>query len=55
MTNILQCNCKNEFQDKTYGKGMRLMNSIGPDDKPTGYRCTVCGREYRNSDVKKKK
>lgn len=23
---IMQCNCKHEFQDETYGKGMRLHN-----------------------------
>ncbi len=34
---IAKCDCKNEYQDKLYGKGMRLKNSTG-----SGYRCTVC-------------
>lgn len=42
-TEIKKCksNCKNEFQDQTYGPGMRVMNStrakIGGN-----FRCTVC-------------
>lgn len=55
MVQIAQCTCKSDFQDRTYGKGMRLMNTTGTDDKVTGYRCTVCGKEYRLSDVKKNK
>ena len=45
-TKILMCSCKHEFQDKTYGKGMRVHNSFKP--KETGrahYRCTVCRHE----------
>lgn len=39
-------NCKNEFQDKTYGKGNRLFNwGSGKGAKPKRYRCTVCGQE----------
>jgi predicted SprT family Zn-dependent metalloprotease len=38
-TIIAKCDCVNEYQDKTYGKGMRAKNSKG-----TGYRCTVCGK-----------
>jgi len=37
---ILSCNCKSEFQDKTYGKNKRVKN---PAKKAGGYRCTVCG------------
>jgi len=38
---ILRCTCIHLFQDKQYGKGMRLHN---PCLKPQpGYRCTVCG------------
>ena len=53
MTEIIQCNCKSEFQDEIYGKGMRLANIAGKD-KPSAYHCTVCGREYRIGEVKKK-
>lgn len=37
-TVVQKCTCISEFQDKTYGKGMRVKNSSG-----TGYKCTVCG------------
>lgn len=37
--------CKSEFQDKEYGKGMRVHNQC--TKKPTannpGIRCTCCG------------
>lgn len=39
-TTIKQCKCVNEFQDRTYGKGMRLHN-LKEGDK--GGKCTVCG------------
>ena len=39
---LLQCTCKNEWQDKRYGKGVRLHNRMGKTDK---FRCTVCGFE----------
>jgi hypothetical protein len=32
--------CKNEYQDKIYGKNRRVMNPV----KQGGYRCTVCGK-----------
>lgn len=42
----LKCTCQHEWQDKTYGKGMRVCN---PTAKKSGdkviYRCTVCKRE----------
>ena len=44
---ILPCSCKHEYQDETYGTGMRVHNPA-PKAGPTGgYRCTVC------SNVKK--
>lgn len=45
-TKVLKCVCESSFQDKTYGKGMRLMNqtSKGNKDKIT-YRCTICKKE----------
>ena len=38
------CSSKNithEFQDKAYGKFMRIFNSCGKDGKKA--RCTICG------------
>lgn len=40
---IMPCNCKSDFQDREYGKGMRVFNPAGKNgDK---FRCTVCGKE----------
>ena len=40
---ILLCKCVNEFQDKKYGKGMRVHT---PKNKEINkYKCTVCGNE----------
>ncbi len=47
---ILKCNCINEFQDKTYGKGLRVHNPAGKantKDFGSKHICTVC------KDVKK--
>lgn len=52
MTDIFKCTCNNEFQDETYGKGMRVMNSKG-GDKISGWTCTVCGRTYSINEVRK--
>ena len=39
-TIILNCKCKNEFQDKEYGKNRRVCNYMGKTrDKAC---CTVC-------------
>lgn len=44
---ILRCTCKHDFQDKTYGSGMRVHNPCPPKGKTDDpkYRCTVCGAE----------
>lgn len=43
MSKIIPCNCVNEFQDREYGKGMRVFNTAGKNgDKLC---CTVCGKE----------
>lgn len=40
---IMQCSCKSEFQDKTYGKGQRVHN-VGQKSKANPPMvCTVCG------------
>ena len=41
MVVIKQCTCTHEFQDKTYGKRMRVCN----ETKGSRARCTVCGKE----------
>lgn len=40
-TKILSCDCKNEFQDKEYGKGKRVCNT-----NARGAKCTVCGSQH---------
>ena len=46
---VKRCNCSGtpaaDFQDKTYGKGMRVMNL---DFKKTNATCTVCGAKHKN-------
>lgn len=43
-TAVKQCTCKEgpaaEYQDKVYGKNMRLHNEM---TKIKGLKCTVCG------------
>lgn len=34
---IMVCTCKNEYQDKKYGKQQRVFN-----EAIKGWRCTVC-------------
>lgn len=44
---IRPCNCKNEFQDNTYGKQNRVWNHApGKGAKPKRYRCTICHAEH---------
>ena len=46
-TEIKRCKCSGtpaaDFQDKTYGQGMRVMNQ----DMKKGYTCTVCGANHK--------
>lgn len=49
-TKIKECTCEHEYQDKKYGKHMRVMNKCkakGLKDKPE-WRCTVCGRIHED-------
>lgn len=40
---IKKCTCTNEYQDKKYGKNLRVMNTIFKGKTGgTKYRCTVC-------------
>ena len=43
---LIKCDCKSEFQDKTYGVNTRVANQIvkKSGDKKFG-RCTVCGKD----------
>jgi len=39
---LMKCTCEHAFQDKRYGKSIRVHNQ--KVDRTT-YRCTVCGKE----------
>lgn len=43
---LIKCDCKSDFQDKTYGQNTRVANRIvvKSGDKKIG-RCTICGNE----------
>jgi hypothetical protein len=42
-TKVIECTCKSEFQDKTYGVSKRLHNyALKANGGKGGYRCTVC-------------
>jgi hypothetical protein len=45
---IAYCACKNDFQEKQYGQGLRVFNHAPGKDGSSlknRFRCTVCGRE----------
>lgn len=42
-TKVYPCNCKSEFQDKLYGKGLRLFNMRDPKKHKGEGTCTICG------------
>lgn len=51
---IMKCTCNHEFQDETYGKGMRVFNPIGKgSNQGDNYICTVCGKTSGGSKSKK--
>lgn len=40
---VVKCSCRSEFQDKTYGSGLRLHNyALNAFNKTGGWRCSVC-------------
>jgi hypothetical protein len=43
---IHKCSCVHEYQDATYGTGMRVMNPCKPGNPQNFVRCTVCLKEY---------
>lgn len=53
-TKVMKCTCNNTFQDTQYGKNMRLFNPIGKGNQDAGFRCTVCNKEVRAGEAKKK-
>jgi len=42
MSAIKQCDCVHEFQDKRYGKGMRVHTPTKSIKSGGAWRCTVC-------------
>jgi hypothetical protein len=43
-TKVMPCSCESNFQDRIYGKNMRVFNQTRKNNDRT-YRCTVCGKE----------
>lgn len=43
-TKVVNCTCKNDFQDKRYGKGKRVANY---SRKHNIYKCTVCSTSHQ--------
>lgn len=43
-TKIIRCGCQHEYQDKQYGKHLRLMNISGKEKNE--FICTVCGKRH---------
>ena len=39
---VMPCSCASEYQDKKYGKMMRLFNEMKADNM---WRCTICGKD----------
>ncbi len=47
-TVIVQCDCPNDFQDKTYGKNKRVANHApSKGAQKDRYRCTSCKKEHK--------
>ena len=40
---LAKCDCENDFQDRMYGKGVRVHNKMKGDIKHG--RCVVCGKD----------
>lgn len=50
-TRIMKCLCYHEYQDKIYGKNMRIFNMKGDGERWT---CTVCRNEVYRAKRKSK-
>jgi len=44
MTTIRPCTCEHEYQDKKYGKWMRVHNEGVASKGQIKWTCTVCGK-----------
>lgn len=44
---IKKCTCTHTFQDKKYGRKLRVHNKAVKKGSSDVYRCTVCGNEKR--------
>ena len=44
-TAVKHCRCPHGFQDRRYGKGMRVHNRTNQKEATAqqGWRCTICG------------
>ena len=50
---IAKCSCKNAFQDKFYGRGMRVHNGCELEGgKYRSLRCTSCTLEKKRADAR---
>lgn len=46
-TTKVNCTCKHEYQDKTYGPGVRIANGTAKGtDTTREVRCTVCSKMH---------
>lgn len=46
---LVKCKCESEFQDKRYGKGVRLSTPVNKTrqlGKLQSVRCTVCNSQH---------
>jgi hypothetical protein len=50
---VMRCTCVHEFQDKEYGKGMRLHTVNQKDKGKRAAYCTVCAPNRQRSKVAK--
>ena len=49
---IKPCTCKHEYQDKRYGKNMRVHNiAVSKVKGGVAYRCTVCNKTKEKGEV----
>lgn len=50
-----RCLCPHKGQDELHGVGIRVLNHVpSKGTLPDEYRCTVCGREFGEHEVKRK-
>jgi hypothetical protein len=56
-TAIMECSCRNAYQDTQYGEKKRVFNALPSVDKGSGkFRCTACGTErVKHPEAKKGK